>query len=874
MPVPWPTDRWGRHIPRRLHCPQELLGQRGECPIDLRGITLAQLRSVQQLTQRVCKAGLLELPAGHVANNASTAECWLEWPSINQHHVRGRLIMQIIPESDPCSWVEFIAERPQKPRFFISHNWSAPFRDFMVALQHHADEVGARSREVYWVCLFAINQFRVDVGTHLEGSTFITALRASDSAVLMLDKTASSLTRLWCLLEVYIVLEKHEALLGWEHPSLRILTPMGVLGSAHVSSGPVVEALRSVDSKLGVASQCPDRRQILNYIAGADETFGLILEDGQLKQPKELDPTVPVEEYEQTLIEANHETFDTFNAKIHDWASRQQENLQLSRSSASPTKDHSNFIADVAGQLDKADKGLSLAQIRTVWRRLKHECVNWRRIGRDVDSDDAGEPRRSGDDCSFRITLFDFVWECLKKDQDCEMCESYMQHFMRQMPGGIVPQEPEYFVNVGFSTPMYEMMAAIEWHAEARALPDSTVYWAWWFALSQQDLRDWFDKRDGTTPTDVVLNKVPKLEGIVLVVDDDLSAFTRLNPVQTLYRFLFVNGENRPCDICCKTGVLSSYLPFRGVGYQFGSFSLAAAEAMTSFDVTKLVARDEGEERRKRQILAEIAGKVDDASVVVTEETSIHYKNFNFRVRKLGCGPVLRRAAAENDARKIVNVVQLTDVSLTSHEVAGVSGEDPLMVASAKGNLIAMETLIRLQADPNRKDAHGETPLHYAALGGQVHAARLLIRCGARAIFASMFEELPSMVAAQSPARFLGVDTRAVYTFLCEEQTLAERPWTAAKRLSGYAGVPGCVIDVGERESNTAALARDILMAHFRKIDNAGSGRISCEPVTSICSYVGIASCDTVKLMRPHTNEDGELDYGGFMADIFGTTGR
>merc|ERR1712232_1439175 len=100
----------------------------------------------------------------------------------------------------------------------------------------------------------------------------------------------------------------------------------------------------------------------------------------------------------------------------------------------------------------------------------------------------------------------------------------------------------------------------------------------------------------------------------------------------------------------------------------------------------------------------------------MSEELHEGYRSFNRRVRRLGSGPVLRAAAFSNDSGKIERAVQKTRISLISPEVAGVCGEDPLMVASAAGGLRAMEALIRLQADPNRKDAVGETPLHYAAL--------------------------------------------------------------------------------------------------------------------------------------------------------------
>lgn len=772
MPTPWPQGG----IAQTLRTRPDLRAWGTE----EKAISLGQLRSLKSLLQRVCKAGLLKDKDGRP----------LEWSHVNQHHIRSNVIMKVIPEESSCSWVELVAEVPQRPTYFVSHNWSEPFRDFMVAIEHHALEVGARTRDTYWICVFALNQHQVNVGGRLEEGPFITALRSSGAGILMVDKTASSLTRLWCQLEVFIMLNKYKECLGWESPNLRILTPMGVLGTPRVQSAPVVEALMNCDTTTSTATEKTDRRQILNYICNRPEATGLKTDgSGNLVVPKELDTSShPVDAYEAELLKGHVADIKHFDSLIHKWADQHVQQQLASPASrpalrlSAPATRHrrkSEEQASAPSRIPPDRRGLTLAELRHMWRVVKKECLDWQRIGRTRDEQESGDINTFGSsledsdprDLYNKVTLYDFTWEVLKKKQDDEWQISWVESVSEH------ERDPEYSIIVAYSMPFGDLLAAVEWHAEARELPDTTVYWAWFFSLTLGEIKDWFAKRDGTSPTDIVLKKQgATLEGVVVVIDRDLSTFKRLNPVYELYRFLYEETIGKPCDLCCTVGALSSSRPFSQGGYQFGSFQLEAAEAMVKFDILAFPAATDADRAKKDQILRKLAHSAPDQPAPVSHP---NYDAFNRRVRKLGCGLVLRHAAFNGDHKCIERVVQASQVSLLSPVVCGELGEGPLMIAAAQGHQRCMEVLIRLNADVNRQDAQGETPLHYAALAGQAASAQLLIRCSARADIPSIFEELPSDVARQNAAFFLGVDTQGVLDLLLKEESLS-------RRLAGY----------------------------------------------------------------------------------------
>lgn len=68
---------------------------------------------------------------------------------------------------------------------------------------------------------------------------------------------------------------------------------------------------------------------------------------------------------------------------------------------------------------------------------------------------------------------------------------------------------------------------------------------------------------------------------------------------------------------------------------------------------------------------------------------------------------------------------------MNSHEMRDRQGRTPLHTAALRGDLAEIERLIAAGADPSVGDNNGFTPLHLAAQEGQTDAARALLNGGA-----------------------------------------------------------------------------------------------------------------------------------------------
>ncbi|CAE7592485.1 NLRC3 [Symbiodinium natans] len=99
---------------------------------------------------------------------------------------------------------------------FVSHYWGEATLEFKASLLLHAQKVcpSDPGKMVYYICTFCNNQHCVDLGTDWRQSPFNRALEWVAScyeecqepmygAVMMFDKDCSTLTRIWCIFEIF-----------------------------------------------------------------------------------------------------------------------------------------------------------------------------------------------------------------------------------------------------------------------------------------------------------------------------------------------------------------------------------------------------------------------------------------------------------------------------------------------------------------------------------------------------------------------------------------------------------------------------------------------------------------------------------------------
>jgi len=183
--------------------------------IELRGITLRQLRATRENVKRRCeKEGWTDYEG-----NLLTPE------TVTLHDVDKYITMPYTKESE-SSFVETLPSTAgtQPPRFFVSHTWGETFfhtmdcieqmfKDFKVNDNGSHDKKGGGMTEdtPIWICAFANNQhdLKSAITTDPSESGFARAMEVANYRTLsILDKDGEVFKRVWCILELYLTLIK------------------------------------------------------------------------------------------------------------------------------------------------------------------------------------------------------------------------------------------------------------------------------------------------------------------------------------------------------------------------------------------------------------------------------------------------------------------------------------------------------------------------------------------------------------------------------------------------------------------------------------------------------------------------------------------
>ena len=149
------------------------------------------------------------------------------------------------------------------PKYFVSHTWSRKYVDLMKLLKTHfavKKSCDAAAGVVLWLDIVAINQHPYEAKGCLlndDVANLAKVVKATDKTLFCLDANCTSLSRIWCLFEVW------QTFLDKGAPGVLVLMP-------DVDAATLTNLFKTFDVKNAKATQDDDRVRILAEIAQSD----------------------------------------------------------------------------------------------------------------------------------------------------------------------------------------------------------------------------------------------------------------------------------------------------------------------------------------------------------------------------------------------------------------------------------------------------------------------------------------------------------------------------------------------------------------------------------------------------------------------------
>ncbi|CAE7748933.1 SPY [Symbiodinium sp. CCMP2592] len=735
MPVPWPVKR------DRI-CIQNIAE---------RALTIKQLCDLRAFLQRLCKAKLLKRTCDDKCRSGTSGRAedkQLSWHDLNLYDVTDEVIKPIIQFREMkvatnvpttghfagYSWAELVSEKPQRPQLMISHWWGGRFSDFMSAIDKIMDDRALSICTTFWVCTFANNQFGENFGATIMDTPFVRAVEFAEATILMVDRDAGSLRRSWCCLELHYTIQQEKA--------LELYTSAGLVGSNAVSSGPLVDAISQWDVRDSTASEAAYRRQIFNFIAGVPEKAGLLTVDrspyGELVlvdgRPQLDGQDAGNKSEEHALFIKHHKAFEALNMDVRVsvigliGACRRNRGCELPQI---------------------RERGITLGQLRTFARKARTS------LGKSL----PGTPWEA-------ITVEQVTTTFIIKETSKRNC-SYVELVAEG------PQVPDTFIDYHASMYLADVMASIEWFAEATGMKDSAVFFWWLLAKNPQQVEA--DRRSNQFEGGhLVVDKSQRECRSLLVTSGAMvhcGVATQTQPWRItrawrLYQLECAARLGQAIYFACPSGVMACTKLFPNGHSKSGTIPRAITEAVFNVDIevaSCTVASD------REAILAFIRGS-----------NGRGVERLRRRLQRWAAFHLVSVLAASGDQElaKLEEICSVPGFSINAELAKGTLGESTLHEAVAANSYATVERLLSHGFPPDPLDAMHETPLHYAALAGNLHLVKTLLDGRADPVMESVFGETPLDVAIEEPASFLGQDSRAVIKILtqsCERRCSEHR---------------------------------------------------------------------------------------------------
>mmetsp|Transcript_12011 Transcript_12011/g.26896 ORF Transcript_12011/g.26896 Transcript_12011/m.26896 type:complete len:624 (-) Transcript_12011:164-2035(-) len=186
--------------------------------VEHRGITIRQLKSVEDVAVKACDAKLWKDTAP--PQYSKTSGLALEMSFLNLYHANTWIIMPAT-KKDNCSMVELLCTNKtgQIAQWFLSHWWGEAIRECVACLQEHMKHRGRSEDDSYWICAYANRQHDIGasgISADPKDTGFYRALALAKGVLILLDgkKEASgpstTLSRIWCGFEDYVAATSDE----------------------------------------------------------------------------------------------------------------------------------------------------------------------------------------------------------------------------------------------------------------------------------------------------------------------------------------------------------------------------------------------------------------------------------------------------------------------------------------------------------------------------------------------------------------------------------------------------------------------------------------------------------------------------------------
>eukprot|EP00438_Fugacium_kawagutii_P031870 Skav224123 [mRNA] locus=scaffold2427:317724:322270:- [translate_table: standard] len=727
MPVPWSSKRHRAYIDQ----------------IAERPLTVKKLNDLRTFLKRLCKARILHGPG---------TQSHLTWHCINLYDVTDAVIKPVIyfreqerkvsPGQamtfwksvlcgvDPASpasvrtptgfkgfsWAELVNTAPLRPQIMVSHWWGGRFSDFMKAIDNVVDDRALSINATIWICTFANNQFGENLGDSIMETPFVKAIEFAEATILMVDRDAGSLRRSWCCLELHYTIKLER--------NFELYTSAGLVGSAAVSSGPLVDAVSAWDVRDSQASEMAYRRQILNFIAGEPEKHGLQTIDGTADGKLLLiDGRPQLDEYqdrfseEQALLTNHRRAFEDLNMDVR---------VSVIGRIGLTKKPKGCLLPDLC------QRGMSLGQLRTFARKAKAV------LGR---------------------SLPDVPWEKMAVWQLCqdfiipETAKRNCSYAELVVDG---PQLPDFFVDYQFNMYFADIMSSIEWFAEAMKLKDSAIFFFNLFGFNQNpevlssEMRRCYFVEGRLSLDQAQL----ECQGVLLTTGDNVVEYgtEQIQPwnMSRAWRCYTIECASRlgqDIYVGCPTGVMACTRLFPNGHSKVGSMSRHVAQAMFDVDIENSACAREPD---RRSILAFIQDGCGGEGIGRLQRRIQRWAAFHLASELAASG--------DKDLDKLSEVCSLRGFSVNAELAKGILGESTLHDAVAARSYATVWRLLD-ECTPDPTDAMHETPLHYAALAGDSRMVQLLLEGRADPYMESVFGETPLDVARDGAAAFLGYDS-------------------------------------------------------------------------------------------------------------------